>query len=153
VTAATVLFVGAVSLFFSALCRRAHLVVFAGVLSTAFLFAVLPFLSFALLGDLVSERALLQTYLYWDPYLLLSRYTDYAISPRGPAFVSMTQIISCCVVLLLAAGLVLLGAIHLVESVALRRAMGDPTRLDRSHAGGARRWRRGPPVRPGSSGV
>ncbi len=131
VTAATVIFVGAVSLLFSALCRRACLVVFAGALSTAFLFVVVPLLSFVLLDNLIPESEILGMNMYWSPYLLLYRYTDYAISPRGRPFVSPAQMVWCCAVLLLAAGLVLRWAARLVESVALRRAMGDPTWLDR----------------------
>ena len=139
VTAATVIFVGAVSLFFSALCRRAYLVVFAGAVSTAFLFAVVPLLGLALLEELVPDQELWRSYLYWDPYILLSRYTAYTLSPRGPVPVSTAQIVSCCAVLLSGAALVLLWAVRLVGSVALRRAMGDPTRLDRLRRG---HWRR-----------
>jgi ABC-type transport system involved in multi-copper enzyme maturation permease subunit len=138
VTATTVLFIGAVSLFFSALCRRAYLVVFLGAATAVFFFVLVPFFSVLLLHPPFSEREILGMSLFGNPYLLLYRYTDYAFSPRGPAFVSTLQIVSCCVLLLAAAGLVLRWAVRLVESVALRRAMGDPIWLDRLGLG---RWR------------
>lgn len=132
ITLTAIIFVGAVSLFFSALCRRAYLVVILSALSMVGIFVLLPFVIVVLLQGWLSEREALATFLYWNPYLVLYRYTDYTVSPRGGVpFVFTSQIVSCGVALLFAAALLLIGSIHLVRHVALRRAMGEPALLDK----------------------
>lgn len=135
VTAATVVFVGAVSLLFSTLCKRTYNVVILSVLTAAFLFALVPPLSLVVLDNTFSEAKILRMCQYWNPYLLLYGYTDYVIAPSKWTFVSVPQIIWCCALLLCAAAVVLRGAVRLVQSVALRRAMGEPVLLERLRRG------------------
>ncbi len=128
ITLATVVFVGAVSLFFSALCRRAYVAVIASAASLGCIFALLPLAALVLLNDLLSARDVFASFLHWHPYLVLLRYTDFTISPRGPKpFVSVGQIVSSCTLLLAGAAILLAGSVRLVRSVSLRRAMGEPT--------------------------
>ena len=130
VTAATVVFVGAVSLFFSVLCRRTYVVVIVSILSVAFVFAVLPLLGLILLHVRISDHALLEMCLYWNPLLLLYRYTDATMTPRANVSVSAMQIVTCCTLLLSATAGILACSVRLVKSVALRHAMGEPSLLE-----------------------
>ncbi len=143
-TLSTVVFVGSVSLFFSSLCRRAHVAVIASTLALVLLFAVPPFLGIVLGGDVPSVHHLYATswqrsstaeraftvLLHAHPYLLLYRFTDFALTPRGRALSLVPPMISCCVLLLGGSALFLAAAVRCVRSVALRRAMGDPAPLD-----------------------
>ncbi len=131
VTAATVIFVGAVSLLCSVLCRRAYVVVIVSILSVAFLFILAPLFAVILLQSRMSEQEALEMILYWNPLVLLYRYTDFATAPGTHALVSATQIITCCVLLLSATAGILACSVRLVTSVALRHAMGEPSLLDR----------------------
>jgi ABC-type transport system involved in multi-copper enzyme maturation permease subunit len=136
-----VVFVGAVSLFFSALCRRAHIAVTLSVLSLAFVFLVVPFL---LNSPLVPSRRGTPTLAALNPYLLLlSRPNTPPGAPGTPMagpILGIAGTIVCCVVLVLAARVLLAGATGLVSRVALPRAMGEPVLLDRLRRG---RWRSG----------
>jgi ABC-type transport system involved in multi-copper enzyme maturation permease subunit len=132
VTLATVGFVGAVSVFFSALCRRTYVIVMVSTLSITFLFACVPFAALVVSHGLLSQQDVLATSLHGNPCLLLYRYTDYTISPRGGVpFVTGWQIGSCCALLLAGAAVFLACAVHLVRRVALRRALGEPALLPR----------------------
>ncbi|MGE5297355.1 MAG: ABC transporter permease, partial [Solirubrobacterales bacterium] len=130
VTAATVVFVGSTSLFFSVLCRRSYTVVIVSVLAIAAIFFVAPFIIGGLSRGMLSARAFLATTLFWNPFFLLYRFTDYTISPRQQ-FVSVLQIISCCALLLSMSMVLLACSVRLVRSVALHRAMGEPALWDR----------------------
>jgi len=131
VTAATVIFVGSVSMLFSSLCRRAYLVVIASLLSVAALFAIFPFVAMILLHDLIRETETLTMLSHVNPVLLLWRFTDSTMAPRPHVSVSASQIVSCCAFLLAAAVGMLLCSVRLVRSVALRRAMGEQVLLGR----------------------
>jgi len=130
VTAATVVFAGSISLFFSVLCRRSYMVVIVSVLAIAAIFVIAPFILGGLFRGMLSPSAFLTTTLFWNPFLLLYRFTDYTISPRQQ-FVSVLQIISCCTLLLSMSMVLLACSVRLVRSVALHRAMGEPSLLDR----------------------
>jgi ABC-type transport system involved in multi-copper enzyme maturation permease subunit len=129
-TAATVVFAGSVSLLFSVLCRRAYVVLILSVLALAFFFVIVPFVGSALRRDWIPQGTSLAIALYWNPVLLLLRFTDQTISPRGQS-VAMVQIVSCCVFLLSASAVLLALSVRLLRSVALHRAMGEPALLDR----------------------
>jgi ABC-type transport system involved in multi-copper enzyme maturation permease subunit len=129
-TLATVLFVGSVSLFFSSLCRRAHMAVIASMLALVFLFAFVPFLGFLVWHDGAGVRNLFRVLPYGNPYLLLYRFTDLTLTPRGRALSAVPPMISCCVLLLGGSAFFLAAAVRCVRSVALRRAMGEPAPLD-----------------------
>jgi ABC-type transport system involved in multi-copper enzyme maturation permease subunit len=129
-TAATVVFAGSVSLLFSVLCRRSYIVAIVSVLVIASVFAIVPFIAGGLIRGMSSRGAFLTTTLFWNPFFLLYRFTDYAISPRQQ-LVSIVQIVSCCALLLSGSAVLLACSIRLVRSVALQRAMGEPTLLDR----------------------
>ncbi|MBP7052325.1 MAG: ABC transporter permease subunit [Phycisphaerae bacterium] len=131
VTAAAVVFVGAVSLLFSVLCRRAYLAMIASILSVAFLYAIVPVLTFLLLKGRHSPREAMEMTRYWNPFYLLRQYTTAAMLPYHVVSVSAGQILVCCTVLLSASAGLLACSVRLVKSVALRRAMGEPALLDR----------------------
>jgi len=136
VTAATIIFVGSISLFFSALCRQAYVVMIVSIVTIVALFTLGPWLAIALRPGWISRGDALARCVYWNPLLLLQRYTDYVVTPRRWAAVSTTQIVTCCVLLLSVSAALLTGAARLVRSVALRHAMGEHLLLDRL------RWRR-----------
>ncbi|HSW02489.1 MAG TPA: ABC transporter permease subunit [Sedimentisphaerales bacterium] len=129
-TAATVVFAGSVSLLFSVLCRRAYVVLVVSVLALAFFFVIVPYVGSALLRDWIPPGTSLASALYWNPVLLLLRFTDQTISPRGQS-VAMVQIVFCCTFLLSASAVLLALSVRLLRSVALHRAMGEPALLDR----------------------
>jgi ABC-type transport system involved in multi-copper enzyme maturation permease subunit len=143
-TLATVVFVGSVSLFFSSLCRRAHMAVIAGILTLVLLFMLPLLLGAVLVGDFPSVQRLyaiswlraspaerlFTVLLHANPYLLLYRFTELTITPRGRVLSLVPPMIFCCVLLLGTAALLLAATVRLVRSVALRRAMGEPAPLD-----------------------
>ncbi len=128
VTAATMIFVGSVSLFFSVLCRRAHVAVLASVLSIALAFVLVPVLLGMPLRTFWRNPKRLALV---NPYLLLAYYPNLGATVRGTAVVGMWETIVCCLLLLLGSGVLLGCSVWLVERVALRRAMGEPVLLDR----------------------
>jgi ABC-type transport system involved in multi-copper enzyme maturation permease subunit len=146
-TLATVVFVGSVSLFFSSLCRRAHMAVIASILALVLLFMLPLLLGAVLVGDFPSVQRLytiswlrsspaerlFTILLHGNPYLLLYRFTDLTVTPRGRALSLVPPMIFCCVSLLGTAALLLAATVRLVRSVALRRAMGEPAPLDILH--------------------
>jgi len=131
VTAAAVLFAGAVGLLLSVLCRRPYFAMIAGILSVAFLYAIVPVLCVLLLRDRLSTQMAREMCLYWNPFYLLSQYTIAAMGSYHVVSVSAGQILVCCTALLSAAAVLLACSVRLVKSVALRRAMGEPAMLDR----------------------
>lgn len=132
VTIVTVCFAGAVSLFISALCRRAHLVVIASVLSMAFLFFVLPYATCLALGIPLWRLRGLATLAPMNPYVLLglSQGTSRLFGFHGAAAPGLISTISCCGFLLLGTVVLLRGSVRLVHRVSLRRAMGEPVLLE-----------------------
>ncbi len=137
VTAATVIFVGSVSLFFSALCRREHVAVVVSVLTVAFLFVLVPILtgsSRQILRWQIS-RSLPQPLFTMNPYLLLQYCPNLPTATPGAALAGTRAVAICCLLLVLGARLVLAGAERLVGGLALRRAMGEPVLLDRLRRG------------------
>jgi ABC-type transport system involved in multi-copper enzyme maturation permease subunit len=127
VTAATTIFVGSVSLFFSVLCRRAHLAVLASVLSIALASVLLPVLLGMPLRTFWRNPTALAPV---NPYVLLAYYRNLGAAVRGAAAIGKWDTIACCLFLLLGAGVLLVGSAWLVERVALRRALGEPVLLD-----------------------
>jgi ABC-type transport system involved in multi-copper enzyme maturation permease subunit len=124
-TLATVVFVGSVSLFFSALCRRAYVVVIVSVLCIAGLFLLVPFVDFLHHGFLLGSSAA-TSLASWNPYYLLSRCMSYMASPRRSAGVPVDALVSCGILLGFGTVALLAASVRLVGSVALRRAMGEP---------------------------
>ncbi len=137
VTAATVIFVGSVSLFFSALCRRAHLAVVASVLTVVFLFVLVPILTGSSRQFLRWQisRFSPQPLFTMNPYLLLTHCPNLPTAAPGTVLAGTHAVVMCCLLLLSGAGLVLLCAERLVGGLALRRAMGEPVLLDRLRQG------------------
>lgn len=131
VTVAAVVFAGSVSLLFSVICRRSHLVVVASVLTLVFLLAVAPYVAMRASGEPGVRRLLQGLTLLWDPLFLLDRYTRYAISPRQRQFISVFHVVSCCSFLLAASAVLWACSVRLVRSVALHRAMGEPALLEK----------------------
>jgi ABC-type transport system involved in multi-copper enzyme maturation permease subunit len=128
VTAATTIFVGSVSLFFSVLCRRAHLGVLASVLSIALVFVLVPGLLGMPLRTLWMNPKRLAAV---NPYLLMVYHPNLSAGPPGAGIVGIWETITCCLLLLFGSGLFLACSAWLVDRVALRRAMGEPVLLDR----------------------
>ncbi len=129
-TLAVTAFVGSVSLFFSALCRRAYLVVIASTFGAPFLLFLVPaIIALALeiplprLEDVPAASCL-------NPYILLDSLTDYMMSPGRAAAVSVPALVLCCMLLVGASLVFLTSSVRLVRSVSLRRAMGEPELLD-----------------------
>jgi ABC-type transport system involved in multi-copper enzyme maturation permease subunit len=137
VTAATVIFVGSISLFFSALCRRAHLAVLASVLTVSFLFVLVPILTGSSRQFMRWQisRFSPQPLFTVNPYLLLTHCPNLPTAAPGTVLAGTRAVVMCCLLLLSGAGLVLLGAERLVGGLALRRAMGEPVLLDRLRHG------------------
>jgi len=130
VTAATVIFVGSVSLFFSALCRRAHIGLALSLWSLAFVFAVVPTLGHP---HVWTSRSHLAQLAATNPYVLLKLFPN--LPAPGAPIIGARTVVTCCVVLLLGAWSALACAERLVVRVALRRAMGEPVLLDRLRRG------------------
>ena len=132
VTAATAIFVGSVSLFFSVLCRRAHFAVLASALTVAFLFVLVPILtgSSGKIWRWQISRSFPQPLFTVNPYILLKYCPNLPTAPRGAMLAGTQAAVMCCLLLLLGAGLILLCAERLVGGLALRRAMGEPVLLD-----------------------
>ena len=128
VTAATAIFVGSVSLFFSVLCRRAHIGVLASVLSIGLVFVLVPVLLGMPLRTLWMQPRKLAAV---NPYILLGHYPYLGAAVGRTAVTGMWETIVCCLLLLLGSGLLLACSALLVERVALHRAMGEPVLLDR----------------------
>lgn len=127
VTAASVAFAGAVSLFISSLCRRPHVVVIASVVSIAFLFFILPYVACFVMGIPFWRLQGLRTLAPMNPYVLL-RYgqgTSRLFGFRGMSSPGLGTTISCCAFLLLGTMVLLRASVRLVTRVALRRAMGE----------------------------
>jgi len=137
ITLATVLFVASVTLLFSTVSRKMYVVVLASLLSVGALMAVVPIVAFFILQDRYPDHVLERAISYVNPYFLLARCTEHMVSPARYTVVSALDILACCVLLCLTAGLFLLVATGLVRSVALRCVMGQPTRLAALHPG---RW-------------
>lgn len=129
-TLATTAFVGSVSLFFSALCRRAYLVVIASTLGAPFLLFLVPAIMALALEIPLPRLEEVPAALCLNPYILLDSLTDYMMSPGRAGAVSVPALVLCCMLLVGATFLVLRLSVWLVRSVSLRRAMGEPTRLD-----------------------
>ncbi len=140
VTAATVIFVGSVGLFFSALCRRAHVAVAVSVLSLAVLFVLVPIL---IDPPLRRSGSNLQDVAVINPYVLLRYGSNAPIRPPGVAAAGASATFTCCFLLLLGARLFLACSERLVGGLALRRAMGEPVLLDRLRRGRFRSTARG----------
>lgn len=130
ITVVTVIFVGSVTLFFSALCRRVYVAMILSALSVAVLFGVLPFLANMMLGDPLFDRRFTLVFSHWNPYILLSRCTEYMISPRRSTIGNVSGPFCCCTFLLFGAVAFLSLATYMVRQVALRRVMGQPTFVD-----------------------
>lgn len=130
-TAATVVFAGAVSLFFSVLCKRGYIVVIVSVLAIALVFVMAPFVVGGLHGWGGPRAGWLKTTLLWNPFFLLYQITDQMISPRRTPLAAIPQLVICCAVLLAASAYLMGMSVRLIRPVALRRAMGEPALLDR----------------------
>jgi ABC-type transport system involved in multi-copper enzyme maturation permease subunit len=128
VTLASVIFVAAVTLFFSTLCRRAYTVVLATLIGLGVLFVVFPFAALIIVWHGVFDE-FARAFSFIHPGALLYRCTDYMFSPRGRAIVTTVPLGFCAIWLLVGTLALLRSSRRLVYQVALRRAMGDPTFL------------------------
>ncbi len=141
-TAATAIFVGAVSLFFSALLQRPHLVVVASALSVALLFGFVPLLLPRTVWIFFVNPYWLLIYGPHEAMKLIYSLNAVMRSP-GPmvvgvpsaAFSAVALVAVCCCVLLVATALLLALAPRLVAGIALRRAMGERGLLHRLRHG------------------
>lgn len=88
VTAATVIFVGSVSLFFSTLCRRAHIGLALSLWSLAFVFAVVPTLGHPHVWTSRSQLAQLAA---TNPYVLLKLFPNLP-APGAPIIGARTVV-------------------------------------------------------------
>lgn len=140
ITLVTVIFVASVGMYFSALCRRAYVVVIAGTLAVGCILGLLPFLGFLALEGARLDDQVYSILSYLSPYVLLLRCMDYMVSPVGGRAVPVLSIVSCCSFLLLGAGCLLRASIRSVRRVALRRLMGQKTFLDYLHPGYWLKW-------------
>jgi len=129
-TLATTAYVGSVSLFFSALCRRAYLVVIASTLSAPLLLFLVSVIMALAMGIPLPRLEEVPVALCLNPYILLDSLTDYMMSPGRAGALSVPALVLCCMLLGGASLLFLTLSVRLVRSVSLRRAMGEPARLD-----------------------
>ena len=129
ITLTTVIFVGALSLFFSIFTRRAYAVIIITALTMAALFAVLPFLGGAiwkLLTGSWPERAFVGLWIHTNPYLVMFLNTISMLSGWGPRGGGPTVIWPFhCLFMLAFSALLLLVSIIMVRRVALRQATGQ----------------------------
>ncbi|MBN1362330.1 MAG: ABC transporter permease subunit [Sedimentisphaerales bacterium] len=130
ITWVSVVFAGSVSLFFSALCRRAYVVIIASAVSIGLLFVLVPLVMAVVFGGGRRGDDVLDLLRFVNPYVLLSYCTDYMLSPFRRARVPTVALIVCTGFLLLGSLLLLHASVRLVRQVALRRATGDMTFLD-----------------------
>ena len=153
ITVAAVVFVSAISLFFSVLCRRGYVAVIVSFVCVGSLFAFLPFVSLIVTEGHVDDQELLQMLSYLNPFVLLEACTEYMISPGRSAKVPLLSLISCMTMLLVSAGFLLASSAYLVRLVALRRAMGQATGLTRLHRSALTDNRAGGLLRRHSRGI
>jgi len=128
ITLTTAVFVGSVSMLFSIFSRRAYAVIILTVLTLAFLFAVLPFLSGffwqLLTGDWPQTRAT-ELIFYPNPYAVLGVNTEKMLNPRGIGGPTFSWPVHCAIIM--AASVASLSfCVAMVRKVALRQATGAP---------------------------
>jgi ABC-2 type transport system permease protein len=126
-TITTVIFVGALSLFFSIFCRRAYVVIMVTIVSLLCLFALVPFLvaTIQYLTKMGHDNELGMLFINSNPYVAFFINTLLLIEPRGaavPFFIS--PYINCIVNLFLSIVLLFLSVL-LVRKVAIRQATGQ----------------------------
>jgi ABC-2 type transport system permease protein len=125
-TITTVIFVGALSLFFSIFCRRSYVVIMVTITSLLCLFALVPSLvaTISYLTRMRHDNELGMLLFNTNPYVSFFFITIMLIEPRGaavPFFVS--PYINCIINLFLSFVLLLLSVL-LVRKVAIRQATG-----------------------------
>ena len=136
VTLTAVVFVGALSLFFSIFTRRAYTAIIESILVTGFLFGVMPAMMLASLASFKSSfkvpiNRVLGALLYVNPYMLMETAAEALYTARPT--VSGVWPWHCAVMLGLSSLLLLLAMIF-VRKAALRQAVGPAPSLQRSAA-------------------
>jgi len=130
----TAVFVGSVSMLFSIFSRRAYAVIILTVLTLAFLFAALPFLS-GLFWHLVTgdwpEDKLTELIFYPNPYAVLGVNTGRMLSPRGIGGPTFYWPVHCAMIMAASAALMSF-CVSRVRKVALRQAAGAPSDAGRT---------------------
>jgi len=130
----TAVFVGSVSMLFSIFSRRAYAVIILTVLTLAFLFAAMPFLSglfwHLVTGDWPDDK-LTELIFYPNPYAVLGVNTIEMLNPRGMAGPTFSWPVHCAIIMAASAALLAL-CVSRVRKVALRQAAGRPSGADRA---------------------
>ncbi len=131
ITLTTVIFVGALSLFFSIFTRRAYAVIIMTGIAMAALFAVLPFLGGALWKLLTQnwpEREFVGLWIHTNPYVIMFLNTVSMLSGWGPGMGGLTLTWPfLCLFMLASSTLLLVVSVIMVRRVALRQATGQVT--------------------------
>ncbi|UCD52433.1 MAG: ABC transporter permease subunit [Phycisphaerales bacterium] len=122
ITVTTAIFLGALSLFLSIFTRRAHTVIIVTILVAGALFLLVPLLAILLFHERLSERVILRTVSYVNPYLMMSQVTESVLMSRGAGGTHWPM---HCSVALGSSALLLLLATFFVRKVALRQATGQ----------------------------
>lgn len=134
VTLTAVIFVGALSLFFSIFTRRAYTAIIESILAVAFLFMFLPGIVGVVIAPNGPSPGLVQTFACFNPYLVMSGVTESLYTAR-PAL-SMVWPLHCAI-MLGSSAVVLLLAMVFVRRAALRQAVGGTVDSRRRRADGA----------------
>ena len=120
ITACTVLFIGAVTLFFSILFRRAYVVIIFSVITLGIIFALIPLMLFLLDDpmDLISGRTVEKIIIHISPHVMLAVITERMFSTFGTRFALYWFV--PCILMTGASGLVLWAACARVRKTALK---------------------------------
>jgi ABC-type transport system involved in multi-copper enzyme maturation permease subunit len=123
ITLSTAVFCGSLSLFFSIFTRKAYVAIITAMLAAGAYFALVPLVAFLMFHEVVSERVILATLGYVNPYVTLMEATDHLVMARGASGVNWA---AHCGLSLAGSALLLLCATVFVRKVALRQATGQP---------------------------
>ena len=126
ITLSMSVWVGSLSLFFSVSQRKAYVVIIQTILTLGVLFALVPFLVFYLMEQIlhIDDRLLMPFFLLSNPYVMMAVATEWLMQPRGMVLGMMRYWPWHCAVLLAGSSLLLFWCTVRVRRVALRQIAG-----------------------------
>ena len=127
ITLSMSVWVGSLSLFFSISQRKAYVVIIQTILTLGALFALLPFLTFWFLDEVlnVRERMWLPFFVLSNPYAMMAVATEWLMSPRAMMSGMVKYWPWHCAILLTGSSGLLFWCIVRVRRVALRQIAGN----------------------------
>ena len=127
ITLSTSVWVGSLSLFFSISQRKAYVVIIQTFLTLAVLFALLPFLVFLFLDEVlrIQKQVWLPFFFMSNPYGMMGIATEWLMQPRAMASSMMKYWPWHGAILLTGSALLLFWCAVRVRRVALRQIAGD----------------------------